>query len=224
MKKNIVLSLLFLMFAFVALADGTPEKDNEPNKTSDDIGDFLLPDGFFNINYNLGIPMGDMKDFIGENSYRGFSLDGRKFLNEHFTVGGYMGWTGFYEKDARKTYPIENGTVTGVASTTYYNFNFGINAHYYLMPGALIKPYVGLAMGPVYQTLQIQLGRYYIEDQNWQFQMAPDLGVFIPFGPESEAGINTGVRYNLISYQNSRYGFSNGLTYLQWYLGITFEY
>jgi hypothetical protein len=135
-----------------------------------------------------------------------------------------MGWTGFYEKDARKTYPIENGTVTGVASSTYYNFNFGINAHYYIIPEAKIKPYIGLAAGPIYQTLQIQFGRYYIEDQNWQFQMAPDLGVFIPFGPESDVGVNTGIRYNLISYKNSTYGFSNGITYLQWYIGITFEY
>jgi len=224
MKQYIILSLLFLMFATVTMAEGTPEKDNNPKETKDDIGDFLLPDGFFNINYNLGIPMGDMKSFISENSYRGFSIDGRKFVNEHFTVGGYMGWTGFYEQNARKTYPIENGTVTGIAATTYYNFNLGVNAHYYFMPGALIKPYFGLSMGPVYQTLQIQLGRYYIEDQNWQFQAAPELGIYIPFGPESEAGINTGIRYNLISYQNTRYGFSNGLTYLQWYLGISFEY
>jgi outer membrane protein len=224
MKKNIVLSLLFLMFATVIMADGIPKLDNDPKETKDDVGNFLLPDGFFNIDYNLGIPMGDMKDFISKNSYRGFSIDGRKFLNEHFTVGGYMGWTGFYEKRPRTTYPIENGTVTGVASTTYYNFTMGINAHYYFMPGAFIKPYLGLALGPVYHTLDVQVGRYYIQDQNWQFMMAPDLGIFIPFGPESDVGINTGIRYNLISYKNTNYGFSNGITYLQWYLGITFEY
>ena len=54
--------------------------------------------------------------------------------------------------------------------------------------------------------------------------VAPELGVFIPFGPDSDLGINTGVRYNLVSYQNTIYGFSNGVTYIQWFIGISLEY
>jgi outer membrane protein len=224
MKKNIIISIVFLLFSTVIMADELPglKNINDTHKKSED---FLLPDGYFNINYNLGWGLGSMNDFISENSYRGFSIDGRKFLNDKFTIGGYMGWTGFYEKRARKTYPLESGTITGVASTTYYNFTMGMNAHFYPFPGnKFFKPYIGLGMGPVYQTLQIQMGMYYIEDENWQFMIAPEVGLFIPFGEDSDVGVNTGIRYNLVSYQNTKYGFDNGISYMQWFIGISFEY
>lgn len=228
MTKNIILSFIFVLLSTAIMADELPglkNTDNTDNTTRDEISDFLLPDGYFNINYNLGWGTGNMSDFIGENSYRGFMIDGRKFVSDNFTVGGYMGWTGFYEKRDRKTYPLENGTITGVGSTTYYNFTMGMNVHYYPFPGfPMIKPYLGVGVGPVYQTLQVQMGMYYLEDENWQFMVSPEIGVFIPFGPESDAGVNTGVRYTLNSYQNSNYGFENGLTYMQWFIGISFEY
>jgi len=218
-----------LFIAAISFADGFPTLKNESpissytTQTADD--NFLLPDGYFNINYNLGWSVGDMNNYINTNSYRGFSIDGRKFISDKITLGGYMGWTGFYEKFERKTYPISKSTtVTGVGSNTYYNFTLGMNAHYYPLQNGYIKPYVGVNAGPTYQTLQTQIGRFYIEDQTWQFMIAPELGVFIPFGKDSDVGINTGVRYNYIAYHNSNYGFSNGLTYMQWFIGISFEY
>ena len=224
MNKNIIITFAFLLFAMVSFADGYPKNDKVQNTNIVTEDDFLLPDGFFNINYNLGIGIGDLREFINENSYRGFNIDARYFLNNKFTLGGYLGWTGFYEKFDRKSYNFESGSITGVGATTYYNFTMGLNAHYYPIPSGLIKPYIGLNAGPLYQTVQVQVGKYYVEDQNWQFMFAPELGVFIPFGPDSQAGINTGVRYSLISYHNTNYGFDNGLHYLQFFVGISFEY
>ncbi len=225
MNKNIFISIAFSLIGLFAMADGiVTNTTNSPKSYTSDNEDFLLPSGYFNINYNLGFTSGRMSDFIKDNSYRGFNIDGRKFISNNFTVGGYMGWTGFYQKYPRKTFINENGSITGVASSTYYNFNMGVNAHYYPFPSGRIKPYAGVNLGPVYQTLAVQVGRYYIEDKNWQFQFAPELGVFIPFGPDSDAGVNTGIRYNLISYQNTNFGFDNGLSYFQWFLGLSFEY
>lgn len=223
MKKNIIATLIFVLISAFAIADGVPGQMNM-SPTNDETSNFLLPDGYFNINYNLGWGIGDMNDFISDISYRGFNIDGRKFLNDNFTLGGYMGWTGFQQKYDRATYEYDAGTLTGVVTTTYYNFTLGMNAHYYPMPGAMVQPYVGLGMGPVYQTLQRQIARYYTEDQGWQFMIIPEIGVYVPFGPDSEAGVNTGIRYNLVSYQNSHYGFEGGLQYFQWFIGIAFEY
>ena len=229
MKKNILLTFVLVFFAAVSFADGVPTKNNVNTITNGSAvvsgDDFLLPDGYFNINYNLGWTAGDMSNFISDNSYRGFSIDGRKFINNKFTIGGYMGWTGFFEKFDRKTYPIDNSTtVTGVGSNTYYNFTLGMNAHYYPLQNSAIKPYVGVSVGPTYQTIQTQIGRYYIDNQSWQFMVAPELGVFIPFGPDSDIGVNTGIRYNLVSFHNTNYGISNGISYFQWFVGISFEY
>ena len=229
MNKNIILSLVLVLIASVSFADGVPTNNSintiKSTTLTTNSDDFLLPDGYFNINYNLGWGVGQMNNFIQDNSYRGFSIDGRSFINDKVTVGGYMSWTGFYEKFDRKSYKVdESTTVTGVGSNTYYNFNIGMNVHYYPFHNGVVSPYVGVNFGPTYQTLNTQIGRYYIEDQSWQFMVAPELGVFIPFGPSSDVGINTGLRYNLISYKNTNYGFSHGVTYMQWFIGITFEY
>lgn len=219
-----------VMFASVSFADGVPTKNNtNATKTiaapSFDDDNFLLPDGYFNINYNLGWSVGQMNSYINTNSYRGFSIDGRKFINDNFTVGGYMSWTGFYEKFERKTYQVdESTTVTGVGTNTYYNFNIGMNVHYYPLKNGVIRPYIGVNLGPTWQTLSTQLGRFYIEDRSWQFMVAPELGVFIPFGAGSDIGINTGVRYNLVSFKNTTFGFDQGITYMQWFVGVTMEY
>ncbi len=222
--KKLFTAILFIFIATSIVAGDIPgiRSINTPNE--DSIGDFFLPDGYFNINYGMGLGLGSLKNFTSYPSYRGFSIDGRKFISPNFTVGGYLGWIGFYDKRARKTYAIENGTITGVAATTYYNFTFGVNAHYYPLPSAKIRPYVGLNVGPAYQSLQVQLGLYVLEDKNWQFMAAPELGVFIPFGSQSNVGLNTGVRYNWITYKNTDYNFSNGVSYLQFFIGISLEY
>ena len=170
MTKNIFLSIVLLLFTAYSFADGVPAKKINNSTTSikafspsDD--NFLLPDGYFNINYNLGFSVGDMKDYIKENSYRGFMVDGRKFINDKVTIGGYMGWTGFFEKFDRKSYQYNDATtVTGVGANTYYNFTIGMNAHYYPLQNGAIKPYVGINVGPTYQNLKTQIGRFALED------------------------------------------------------------
>ncbi|MCK5846034.1 MAG: hypothetical protein KAG84_01230 [Bacteroidales bacterium] len=227
MNKNIILTFVFLFVVALSFADGIPTKNNSIKNISTTVSgdDFLLPDGYFNINYNLGWSVGEMNNFINTASYRGFSIDGRKFINDKVTIGGYMSWTGFEEKFERKTYNIDqNTTVTGVGTHTYYNFNMGMNVHYYPLQNGIIKPYLGVNLGPTYQNMMTQIGRYYIEDQSWQFMVAPELGVFIPFGPDSDVGVNTGLRYNLVSYKNTNYGFTHGVTYMQWFIGVTLEY
>lgn len=218
--KNII--LIFVFASTFVMADGIIKHNTTNELNSSD--NFLLPEGFFNVNYNLGWGVGSMKDFISENSYRGFNLDGRKFVNDNFTFGGYMGWTGFYEKFDRSTVIHEWGSVTAVRSNTYYNFTLGVNSHYYPSLNSILKPYVGLNMGPVYQTIQTSMARYYIEDRKWQFMLAPEVGLYVPFGADSDVGLNTGIRYNLVAYTNTTYGFENSLSYFQWFIGISFEY
>jgi hypothetical protein len=217
---------LALLISIGAYAGNDPELKlfpDQPKKTAYD-ENFLLPNGFFNINYNLGFGVGDFKDFISEISYRGFSLDARWFVTDHIAVGGLLGWNGFYEKYPKHTYEFKGGAVTGVVQTTYYNFTMSVNGYYYPMPESIIKPYVGLGIGPVYQTLDVQIGRYYSEEKNWQFFLAPEAGFFIAFGEDSDVGANLGIRYNYITYKHVELGFDNGISYFQGIFGLSFMF
>lgn len=219
--KAIILSLV-LFLSLGAFASNNSTLDNPKLPAYDE--NFLLPGGFFNVSYNLSWGTGSFKDFISKTSYRGFSLDGRWFVSDRITVGGMLGWNGFYEKYPKKTYEFENGAATGVVQSTYYNFTISINAHYYPFPEALIKPFIGFNVGPEYQTLDVQVGRVYDQNQNWQFYIAPEIGTFIQFGENSDVGANLALRYNYVTYTNTNLGFDNGLAYFQAVFGLSFMF
>jgi len=218
-------ALLISLVLLISISTYADNKNtlNFPEKTSYD-ENFLLPSGFFNINYNLSWGIGAFNDFISTLSYRGFSIDSRWFVRERFAVGGQLGWNGFYEKYPNKTYTFDGGSATGIINTTYYNFTMTIDAYYYPLPEALIKPFIGFHMGPEYQTLSVQFGRVYSEKKNWQFLVAPEAGVFVQLGADSDVGLNLAVKYNHIAYKNTDWGFDNGLSYWQGVMGLAFMF
>jgi len=220
MRKKLIIAIAFVLMSSVIFAE-SPNKDEKKNKNEDFTKDLFLPGGFFNINYALGFGVGNFNQFISTVSYRGFDANGTHMVNAYWGFGGGMGWTGFEEKFQRATYQFDQGAITGVGTRTYYNLDFYISGAYHPLPEAVIKPYIGLNAGPVYQTIQTQIGQYYVQDQNWQFKVSPEIGLYIPFGKDAEVGFNTGIRYNLISYNNIRYNL-DGISYFQWIAGLSF--
>ncbi len=220
--KHIYILSIALLFSLSTFAGNKSSLDSPTLPSYDE--NFLLPGGFFNVNYNLSWGVGDFKEFISKTSYRGFSLDARWFVSDRIAIGTMFGWNGFYEKYPRRTYEFDGGALTGVVQSTYYNFTMSINAYYYPFPEAMIKPYIGVNVGPEYQTLDIQIGRVYSEHETWQFLVAPELGTFIQFGENSDVGANLAIRYNYINYTNTNLGFNSGLTYLQAVFGLSFMF
>jgi len=219
--KTFILSIALLL-SLGAFATNYNSLEKPPATSYDE--NFLLPSGFFNVNYNLSWGVGDFKDFISKTSYRGFSLDARWFVSDRIAVGTMFGWNGFYEKYPMRTYEFDGGTVTGIIQNTYYNFTMSVSAYYYPMPEAIIKPYIGLNVGPEYQTVDVQIGRIYSEEKNWQFYVAPEFGTFIQFGPDSDVGANLAIRYNYINYKQTDLGFNSGLAYFQAVFGLSFMF
>ena len=70
-----------------------------------------MPERQFSFNYYIGFPSGNFGDFIGENSFRGFSFDYDHYLNEKVSIGGYVGWSIFHEIFDRQTYDFEGGAI-----------------------------------------------------------------------------------------------------------------
>ena len=65
----------------------------------------------FSFNYNPASPLGDLKTYADGTSWRGWSFDGRKFTTDEVSIGGYVGYNGFYEERARDLYDIDNVTI-----------------------------------------------------------------------------------------------------------------
>ena len=53
------------------------------------------------VNYEVGIPLGGMTDYISKTSWRGFSVNGQSYITDKVTLGGTFQWNAFYEKYGR---------------------------------------------------------------------------------------------------------------------------
>lgn len=79
----------------------------------------LLKAQMLNLNYQISLPMNQVKDFTDKASFRGFDVEYHQFLGDHFSVGAAIGWDVFY-KDKKNA--------TG-------NFRFNGNTNIYTITG-----------------------------------------------------------------------------------------
>jgi opacity protein-like surface antigen len=172
--------------------------------------------GLWSVSYDMGVPLGDFSDFIAKASFRGFSINGNYFVTDNITVGGTFHWSGYHEHIPRSTYQPEDGSVTGEVWKNMYFVPLLINARYILGAAGQVQPYGGIGMGPCYVEQSTQVGSYADSPRNWKFGLAPEAGVFIPFGGR-DMGLNLKATYNAVFYN---IGDISTLSYLQFSVGF----
>ena len=55
-----------------------------------------------NLNYQISLPMNQVKDFTDKASFRGFDIEYHQFLGDQFSIGAAIGW-GVFFKDKKHT-------------------------------------------------------------------------------------------------------------------------
>lgn len=174
------------------------------------------------VNYEVGIPLGGMTDYISKTSWRGFSVNGQSYITDKVTLGGTFQWNAFYEKYARDTYELPDGAVTSTVWAKMYVMPLLVNARYNFKPEGTFRPYVGLGTGAYYIQQETQVGLYSDSPKNWRFGLAPEVGLYYPFGM-SDLALHFKVSYNHVFYNvdpvGSNLGFldiSIGLAFFSW--------
>ncbi len=155
---------------------------------------------YWSLNWDISKGIGDTGDYIENVNFRGLSFDGRFFVNEAVTVGGFMAWYTLYDKMTDQP-PIEfdngDGTAGAISGTQsrYLNvFPVLVNTHYYFDTGSNTKVYAGIGLGGVYTEQKTELGLMSIYSDSFAFGAQPEIGVFVPF-KYSGTGLNLAVRY-----------------------------
>jgi hypothetical protein len=170
--------------------------------------------------YQPATPTGDFKAYIEETSLRGWAFEGRRFMTEDVSLGGFIGYNGFYQEVPRGLY--DQGTVTINAKTWRYMYTLPIlvNAHYYIGDG-MVKPFIGTGVGIFYTEQELQFGANRISENSWNFGVAPEAGFYIPFGLQSSLGLMASVKYNLVFYN---YQDISQLSYINYNIGLGFTF
>ena len=153
--------------------------------------------------YAVGIPLGSFKDnIISKTSFRGADLNILYGLTPKLSIGLTTGYQDFYEKYPRQVYKLEDGSdISAVLSNSIQQIPFLATARYDFNTSGMIRPYALAGLGGQLILNRQYLGEYTNESTNrFSFAARPELGVYIPFGKESQTGINLGAYYNYIPY------------------------
>ncbi len=149
------------------------------------------------VNYQVSFPFGDTQDYIGKTSFRGFGLDFRKALDPSTTVGFTFGWNVFYER-ITGTIEIQTdnpGAVTGIQDRYINAFPVMLNAHRYFGPPEGRKFFIGLAAGGFIMSQRLGIGIFEFQKDEWQWGMAPEIGIAVPVGHKTLMVINGKYNY-----------------------------
>ncbi len=164
---------------------------------------FAQHSGIWKFQYDMGVPLGNTKDYISSFSARGFSVEGEGYVSENISIGGRAAWNVFYKDLGWVHEHITLNTDDNKSEADIYGYKKNylnivplmVTSHYTFNSDRLI-PYVGLGLGTYYIESRSQMGIYIFQTDAWHFGLAPEAGVVIPLGQTSNWGLNINVRYN----------------------------
>lgn len=153
-----------------------------------------------NVNYQISLPMNQVKDFTNKASFRGFDAEYHQFLGEQFSIGAAIGWNVYYQDKNNTTDNFRfNGsdniyTITG-HQYRYINFvpMLAIGRFYFTDEYTVVRPYAGLGLGTSWAEKRLEVGQFSSTISRWQFAMAPEVGMYIPVN--DQFAFNVGARY-----------------------------
>src|SRR5689334_3111230 len=73
-----------------------------------------MAQGSFTMAYPISFPTGDLHNYIGKTSYRGFILEFNKRQKQNIDIGIETGWMVFYDRQDAKVYTQETASISGV--------------------------------------------------------------------------------------------------------------
>ena len=148
------------------------------------------------ISWNVGFPLADTKEYVGETSLRGIGFETRKFVQSNVSVGVFLSWNTFHEvRDELLSLP--NGHVHGTQHRVLHTFPMLASAQYYFRPFSTQQrfiPYAGLGMGVFFVDRVLDIGMAGISENHLRFGFAPEAGLAIPVDRHRSTLIS--VKYN----------------------------
>ena len=179
------------------------------------------------LTYSISIPTGETSNFISNTSFKGLSIDLRKFFSHNASIGFLVGWSTF-EEETNKAISTSIGTVTGEQSRLINSFPVMITTHYYFGEGREFRPFIGIGVGMYYFYHQLEHILGYtlestdsnLESSKWHFGVAPEAG-FVYLVESVYYFVN--VRYNYaFSAENEITKISTSQSYLTFNIGFAF--
>lgn len=173
------------------------------------------------ISWNAAMPMGDLKNELTNNTtLRAADVSVLYGVSDRISVGLTGGWADFYEKFPRDVYQSGDGSdISAVLTNSVQLIPILATVRYNFRPEARLRPYASAGVGGNITMYKQYIGEYPSSGNKLGFAARPEVGIYFPFKPGGETGLNLGVNYTYTSYND--YGLKS-LNFVGVKLGIGF--
>ncbi len=179
---------------------------------------------YYNLGWEIGVPVGSYADYIGETSLRGGFFSGNIFVTDAFSIGFKFGYNSYHENKDRATYYIGESLAITAASYNYIvTAPIQVGGYYHFDLGGTVEPYIGLGLGVSYMTQETLVQDFENYDYHWAFLLNPEIGLRFPikntplaltvragYNLNTSSYTNFGTEYN--NFQNINFGLALGWT------------
>lgn len=160
----------------------------------------LLKAQMLNLNYQISVPIGDLKDYVDKASFRGFNLEYHNYLSERVSLGIAIGWDVYYQdkKNATGNFRFSgNDDIYTMTGNQYRYVNtvpmLLVPRYYFTDQNTSVRPFAGLGIGTSWTEKRLELGQYASTISRWQFNIAPEIGMYVPIN--DQFALNFGAKY-----------------------------
>lgn len=158
-------------------------------------------ESIFNMYYSMGLATGSLNDFISKYSWRGFGMEYKTDVLDNVSMGFGAEWNVFYEAMDYATYERENIAVSGKQYRYANMFPMTARFHYYKDNAAGMRFFAGAGIGTTYMIRDLDMNIYRWNEENWQFLIAPEVGIAYDVSPSNT--LHLSLKYNLNFKTNS---------------------
>jgi opacity protein-like surface antigen len=137
----------------------------------------------FSVQYSMGFGMGDTKSFVSTSSFRGATMEFRKYVKPNLAVGADVSWNVFYERKPFDTYTSGTVSLSGLQYRYINAVPIYISTDYFFKPGERVNPFVGLGIGTLYTKQNTDMNLYSLEKDSWAFALRPEAGIMFEANP-----------------------------------------
>lgn len=160
----------------------------------------------YTLDYTMGLATGDMGEYIGSTSFRGFTFEGRGFVTDNVSLGGLFSWQTFYEEQKGATYTQNTLTLTGNQYRYINAFPVLFQAHYYFNDDQYApRAYLGGGLGAYKINKRTEAGVWALEERKWHFGVSPEVGVLLPVSMTTQFNISMRYHYAFKTNESNPY-------------------
>ena len=181
-------------------------------------GLFAQRHSVFILSYPIAFPMGDLKDYISNTSFRGINLEFGKEVRPNLIAEIETGWNVFYQAQPEDVYTEGTASISGKQFRYTNSVPIIAGAKWVLKSHNNLVPYAGLGLGTMYSDRSTDFGLYRISTDAWQFCVRPELG--ITFKSRNGPSAMLGVKY----YSSFNSSDLDGQSFLTVNIGVVFPY